>query len=126
MHTQVLDVSRPVVMVMKRLGLGSVCSGVECEAMWLVCALAGSETPSSACPPVGTCQTAPTSKKAQTTSTGKVPPALCYLTCVHVNECVCVCVCVCVFMCARVCVCMCVCACLCVCVRVCVLLTHTP
>ena len=27
MHTQVLDDSRPVAMVMKRLGLGSVCSG---------------------------------------------------------------------------------------------------
>ena len=27
MHTQVLDDSRPVVMVMKRLGLDSVCSG---------------------------------------------------------------------------------------------------
>ena len=33
MHTQVLDDSRPVVMVMKRLGLGSVCSGVECDAL---------------------------------------------------------------------------------------------
>ena len=29
MHTQVLDDSRPVVVVMKRLGLGSVCSGVD-------------------------------------------------------------------------------------------------
>ena len=28
-----LDDSRPVVMVMKRLGLGSVCSGVECDAL---------------------------------------------------------------------------------------------
>ena len=80
MHTQVLDDSRPVVMVMKRLGLGSVCSGVKCDALRLVCALAGSETPSSAHPPNGTCQTAPTSKKAEATSTGKVPPALCYLT----------------------------------------------
>ena len=67
-------------MLVKRLGLGSVCSGVECEALSLVCALAGSETPSSARLPIGTCQTAPNSKKAQTTSTGKVPPALCYLT----------------------------------------------
>ena len=33
MHTQVLDDSRPAVMVMKRLGLGSVCSGVECNAL---------------------------------------------------------------------------------------------
>ena len=33
MHTQVLDDSRPVVMVMKRLGLGSMCSGVECDAV---------------------------------------------------------------------------------------------
>ena len=33
MHTQVLDDSRPVVVVMKRLGLGSVCSGVECDAL---------------------------------------------------------------------------------------------
>ena len=80
MHTQVLDDSRPVVMVMKRLGLGSVCRGVECDAMSLVCVLVGSETPSSAYPPIGTCQTAPTSKKAQATSTGKVPPVLCYLT----------------------------------------------
>ena len=76
MHTQVLDDSRPVVMVMKRLGLDSVCSGVECDALWLVCALAGSETPSIAHLPIGTCQTALTSKKAQTTSTGKVPPVL--------------------------------------------------
>ena len=49
MHTQVLDDSRPVVMVMKRLGLGSVWSGVE----WY--ALAGSETPSSVHSPIGTC-----------------------------------------------------------------------
>ena len=33
MHTQVLDDSRPVVVVMKRLGLGSVCCGVECDAL---------------------------------------------------------------------------------------------
>ena len=38
MHTQVLDDSRPVVMVMKRLGLGGVCSGVEfdVEAEWVL------------------------------------------------------------------------------------------
>ena len=66
--------------VLKRLGLGSVCNGVECDGLLLVCALAGSETPASAHPSIGTCQTAPTSKKAQATSTGKVPPALWYLT----------------------------------------------
>ena len=59
MHTQVLDDSRPVVMVMKTLGLGSVYIGAECDALGLVCALAGPETPSSARPPIGTCQTAP-------------------------------------------------------------------
>ena len=90
MHTQVLDDSRPVVMVMKRLGLGSVCSGVECDALSLVCALAGSETTSSALPLIGTSQTAPISKD-------NVPPALCYLdgldtACVRAYMCVCVCV----------------------------------
>ena len=69
----------------------------------MVCALAGSETPSSAHPPIGTCQTVLTSKKAQATSTGKVPPELCYLTlCAYEQVCVCVCVCVCVRV--RVCV----------------------
>ena len=33
MHTQVLDDRRLVVIVMKRLGLGSVCCGVECDAL---------------------------------------------------------------------------------------------
>ena len=42
----------------------------------------------------------PDSKKAQATSSGKVPPALCYLTlCACERVCVCVCVCLCVHVC---------------------------
>ena len=59
----------------------------------------GSKIPSSAYLPIGTQQSISSTQKVQASSTGKVPPALCYLDGLDS-----VCVCVCVRACVRVCV----------------------